>query len=181
LEEIIVTASLRPATIGEFPVSTTVLDASVIDAAGVQHFADVLGLVPNLNWSGGTSRPRYFQLRGVGELEQYQGAPNPSVGFLVDEIDFSGIGMVATLFDVDQVEVLRGLPSFVLLAVRAPLAVRFQRALARGRPGDPRTLEEFRARERQENAADPWSQQLDATFRRIQPLFYRPVGEQAQH
>ena len=36
--------------------------------AGVQHFQDVLGLVPNLNWSAGTSRPRYFQLRGIGEL-----------------------------------------------------------------------------------------------------------------
>ena len=64
--------------------------------AGLQHFADVLGLVPNLNWSGGTSRPRYFQLRGIGELEQYQGAPNPSVGFLIDDIDFSGVGMPAT-------------------------------------------------------------------------------------
>lgn len=64
-----------------------------------------------------------------------------------------------------EVEVLRGLPSFVLLAVGAPQEVRFRRALARGRPGDPRTLEEFQARERQENAADPWSQQLDATFR----------------
>src|SRR4029453_18191244 len=57
---------------------------------------------------GGTSRPRFFQLRGIGELEQYQGAPNPSVGFLIDEIDFSGVGMPATLFDVDQIEVLRG-------------------------------------------------------------------------
>jgi outer membrane receptor protein involved in Fe transport len=44
----------------------------------------------------------------VGELEQYQGAPNPSVGFLIDDIDFSGIGSVATLFDVEQIEVLRG-------------------------------------------------------------------------
>ncbi|MCM2311628.1 MAG: TonB-dependent receptor, partial [Steroidobacteraceae bacterium] len=63
---------------------------------------------PNLNWSGGTSRPRYFQLRGIGELEQYQGAPNPSVGLLIDDIDFSGVGMPATSFDVGQVEVLRG-------------------------------------------------------------------------
>ena len=68
----------------------------------------MLGLVPNLNWSGGTSRPRYFQLRGIGELEQYQGAPNPSVGFLIDDIDLSGVGMPATLFDVEQIEVLRG-------------------------------------------------------------------------
>ena len=35
-------------------------------------------------------------------LEQYQGAPNPSVGFLIDDIDFSGVGMPATLFDVDR-------------------------------------------------------------------------------
>jgi outer membrane receptor protein involved in Fe transport len=47
-------------------------------------------------------------MRGVGELEQYQGAPNPSVGFLVDDIDFSGIGGIATLFDMQHVEVLRG-------------------------------------------------------------------------
>jgi outer membrane receptor protein involved in Fe transport len=86
----------------------TVLDSSTLHAAGEQHFADVLSLVPNLNWAGGTSRPRYFQIRGIGEREQYEGAPNPSVGFLIDDIDFSGIGMAATLFDVSQVEVLRG-------------------------------------------------------------------------
>lgn len=108
LEEIVVTASLRPEPVGDFPVSTTILDAALLQAAGLQHFADVLALVPNLNWSGGTSRPRYFQLRGIGELEQYQGAPNPSVGFLVDDLDFSGVGMPATSFDVEQVEVLRG-------------------------------------------------------------------------
>jgi outer membrane receptor protein involved in Fe transport len=108
LEEIVVTASLRPIEVGDFPVSTTVLDAGLIEAAGLQHLQDVLGLVPNLNWSGGTSRPRFFQLRGIGELEQYQGAPNPSVGLLIDDIDFSGVGMPATSFDVGQVEVLRG-------------------------------------------------------------------------
>ena len=108
LEEIVVTASLRPSPVSEVPASVTVLDAALLQSAGLQHFADVVGLVPNLNWSGGTSRPRYFQLRGIGELEQYQGAPNPSVGFLIDDIDFSGVGMPATSFDVDQVEVLRG-------------------------------------------------------------------------
>ena len=108
LEEIVVTASLRPEPIQNFPASTTVLDARTLRAAGLQHFEDVLALVPNLNWAGGTSRPRYFQLRGIGELEQYQGAPNPSVGFLIDGIDLSGVGMPATLFDIGQVEVLRG-------------------------------------------------------------------------
>ncbi len=108
LEEIVVTASLRRESVAGIPASTTVLSGTTLEAAALQHFEDVLGLVPNLNWSGGSSRPRFFQLRGIGELEQYQGAPNPSVGFLVDEIDLSGAGMPATLFDAEQVEVLRG-------------------------------------------------------------------------
>ena len=95
------------------------LDGHVLQTAGLQHLQDLLGLVPNLTWAGGTSRPRYFQLRGVGELEQYQGAPNPSIGFLIDDIDFSGVGMPATLFDVEQIEVLRGPQGTALRCQRA--------------------------------------------------------------
>ena len=108
LDEIIVTATLRSAPIIDVPASITVLDAQTLRDAGRTNFEDVLGLVPNLNWSGDTSLPRYFQLRGIGELEQYQGAPNPSVGFLIDDIDFSGLGTAGTLYDLDQVDVLRG-------------------------------------------------------------------------
>ena len=108
LEEVRVTASLREMPLEELPASATVLPTRVLQQAGIQHFEDVVGLVPNLNYSAGSSRPRYFQIRGIGELEQYEGAPNPSVGFLIDDIDFSGLGMPATLFDVGQIEVLRG-------------------------------------------------------------------------
>ena len=108
LEEVIVTSTLRKQALIDVPISVTVLDAQTLRDVGQQHFEDVLSSVPNLHWAGGTSRPRYFQLRGIGEREQYEGAPNPSVGFLIDDIDFSGIGMAATLFDVDRVEVLRG-------------------------------------------------------------------------
>ncbi len=108
LEEIIVTATLRARPATDLTASAVVLDAATLRDAGQQHLADVLGLIPNLNFAGGSSRPRYFQVRGIGELEQYEGAPNPSVGFLIDGMDFSGIGMAATLFDVHQVEVLRG-------------------------------------------------------------------------
>ena len=108
LEEVIVTATFRPQTLTQVPSSVTVLEKKTLDDAGQQHIQDVLALVPNLAWAGGTARPRYFQIRGIGEREQYEGAPNPSVGFLIDDIDFSGIGMPATLFDVARVEVLRG-------------------------------------------------------------------------
>jgi iron complex outermembrane recepter protein len=108
LDEIVVTATLRSTPLLETPASVSVLSSADLQNAGRQHFEDVLGLVPNLNWAGDTSRPRYFQIRGIGELQQYQGAPNPSVAFLIDDIDFSGLGSAATLFDVDQIEVLHG-------------------------------------------------------------------------
>lgn len=108
LEEVVVTATLREQSLLDTPVSITVLNERTLQDAGRQHFEDVLAAVPNLSWAGGTSRPRFFQIRGIGEREQYEGAPNPSVGFLIDDIDFSGIGMPATLFDVGRIEVLRG-------------------------------------------------------------------------
>jgi outer membrane receptor protein involved in Fe transport len=108
LDEVVVTAVLRPVSGSQLPQSITQLSESTLRASGLEHFGDVLGLIPNLAAAGGTTRPRYFQLRGVGEQEQYQGAPNPSVGFLIDGIDFSGVGMPATLFDLQSIDVLRG-------------------------------------------------------------------------
>lgn len=109
LDELTVTADLRDdTTVREIATSVAVLDQDTLSQAGNQHFEDVMNLVPNLNWSGSTSRPRYFQIRGIGERSQYQGAPNPSVGFIIDDMDFTGIGGVATLFDMGQIEVLRG-------------------------------------------------------------------------
>jgi len=108
LDEIVVTAALIPTPDIDVPRSVAVLNQTTLKDAGQQHFEDVLALVPNLNWAGDTNRPRYFQIRGIGELEQYQGAPNPSVGFLIDDIDFSGLGSAATMYDIDRVEVLRG-------------------------------------------------------------------------
>jgi iron complex outermembrane recepter protein len=108
IDEIIVTADFRERPATEIPSSVTVMDASFIEAMAIQHFEELVNLVPNLNWSGDGHRARYFQIRGVGELEQYQGAPNPSIGFLIDDIDFSGIGTIATLFDMQSIEVLRG-------------------------------------------------------------------------
>ena len=108
IDEIVVTADFRERAASDLPASVTVLDQEMIEQLAIQHFEELIGAIPNLNWSGDGHRARYLQIRGVGELEQYQGAPNPSVGFLIDDIDFSGIGTIATLFDLQQIEVLRG-------------------------------------------------------------------------
>ena len=108
IDEITVTADFRERSELNIPSSISVLDQVFIEKSSTQHFQDLIYAIPNLNWSGDGNRPRYFQIRGIGELEQYQGAPNPSVGFLIDDIDYSGIGSIATLFDIEQIEVLRG-------------------------------------------------------------------------
>ncbi len=108
LEEIVVTADFREQRVLDVPLTVSVLDADELDDRAVQHFEELAVQVPNLTYSGEGSRARYLQLRGVGELESYQGAPNPSIGFLIDDVDFSGIGAVGTLFDIERVEVLSG-------------------------------------------------------------------------
>lgn len=107
LEEIVV-SGYRSTSPLELDASLTLLGAETIQLSTVEHFEELVQMVPNMNLSGEGSRARYFQLRGVGEREQYEGAPNPSVAYIIDDIDLSGIGGVASLFDVNQIEVLRG-------------------------------------------------------------------------
>jgi outer membrane receptor protein involved in Fe transport len=107
LEEVVVSAFRRASPV-ELNASVTLIDGEEIAAASLQHFEELIALVPNMNYSGDGSRARYFQLRGIGELEQYEGAPNPSVGFVLDDIDLSGVGGVNAVFDLSQMEVLRG-------------------------------------------------------------------------
>lgn len=63
-----------------------------------------------------------------------------------------------------EVEVLRQRSDFRLLGVDAPVEVRWQRALQRGREGDVPDLRTFIAREELENRDSPTSQQLRKTF-----------------
>ncbi|MGI2261268.1 TonB-dependent receptor [Shewanella sp. GXUN23E] len=108
METLVVTADFRATEIDRVPASISVVGQQQLEDDGGENFQDILNAIPNLNWSGGSSRARYFQIRGVGDQEEYEGAPNASVGFFVDDIDLSGLGMASSLFDIQQVEVLRG-------------------------------------------------------------------------
>ena len=70
LEEIIVTADYRERTLAELPLSISVIDAQAVRGHAVQHFEELIAIVPNMNWSGDGHRARYLQIRGVGELAQ---------------------------------------------------------------------------------------------------------------
>ncbi|MDA0979287.1 MAG: TonB-dependent receptor, partial [Proteobacteria bacterium] len=92
----------------DLPGSVSVLTEEVIRSRGAQHLEDIVNAIPNVNFAAGTSRARFFQIRGIGERSQFVNPINPSVGFMIDDVDFSGAGTLATMVDVDQVEVLRG-------------------------------------------------------------------------
>ncbi|MDA9786053.1 TonB-dependent receptor [Gammaproteobacteria bacterium] len=108
IEEIVVKGSWRQTSAAQEDSSVIFLSSDAIKAQSMKHFEQLSFLVPNLNFAASDSRARYFQIRGIGERSGYQGTPNSSVGFLIDDIDYSGQGGIATTFDVDQIEVYRG-------------------------------------------------------------------------
>ena len=109
-DEIIVKAGLVNEKLKNISSSISIITNKDIREYEADNFQNILNKIPNLNWTGGTSRPRYFQIRGIGERSHYfgEGPPNFSIGYVVDDIDLSGMGMVGQLFDVKQVEIFRG-------------------------------------------------------------------------
>ncbi len=108
IEEIVVTADFRDTKLLELPNSVTVINQAAIDARGAYHLEQLLNLAPNVNFSSGASRGRFFLIRGIGERSQFVDPVNPSVGMIVDGIDVTGLGLSASTLDIEQVEILRG-------------------------------------------------------------------------
>ena len=114
-DQIIVRAGLSDEAVQNAVTSIHVFTDDQIRESGADNFQILTDQVPNLNWAGGTSRPRYFQIRGIGERSHYfgEGPPNFSVGFVIDDMDFSGLGMIGHLYDLDQIEIFRGSQSSI--------------------------------------------------------------------
>ncbi|MBX7144064.1 MAG: TonB-dependent receptor plug domain-containing protein [Oligoflexia bacterium] len=110
--EILVTADAVEQDLTHSLTSTSQFTSETLEESNSQHIDNISDAIPNLTWAGGTNRARFFQIRGVGELEQYEGSPNPSVAFLIDDFDLSGMGAVGTLFDLDKITVARGPQGF---------------------------------------------------------------------
>lgn len=108
IEEIIVRGDVRQLAIDDTALSVTVIDPNDVRQTKVNHLEELLGWAPNVNFTSGASRGRYVQIRGVGERGQFAEPLFPSVGLLLDGVELSGIGAVATTFDTKQVEIFRG-------------------------------------------------------------------------
>ena len=108
IEEIIVKGSYREISLEKNDGSLFVLNEEQLKAEPIKHLEQLSFLIPNLNFALSDGRPRYFQIRGIGEQSGYEGTPNSSVGLMIDDIDFSGQGGISSSFDMEQIEVHRG-------------------------------------------------------------------------
>jgi len=110
LQEVIVTAQRREQNLQDVPIAITNLTAAQIEAQQINATSDIPRLVPNMftNNNTGTGSGNVYFLRGLGQTESFA-TFDPQVGQYVDDI-YIGRGSAANfgLFDVDQIQVLRG-------------------------------------------------------------------------
>ena len=108
LDPIVVGADFREQNLSKVAGSVSVIGEEKLYDKATVAFSEVVGTTPNVNFSAGASRAKYIQIRGMGERSQFETPINPSVGLIIDGMDFSNIPLGASLFDIKQIEVLRG-------------------------------------------------------------------------
>jgi iron complex outermembrane recepter protein len=112
LDEIIVTAERREENLQKVPVSVGVVNGDAmraITSGGDDTLLALAGRVPSLYAETTTGRifPRFY-IRGLGNIDFYLGASQP-VSIIQDDIVLEHVVLKSNpVFDVQQVEVLRG-------------------------------------------------------------------------
>ncbi len=110
VEEIIVTAERREASIQDVPVAVSAYNGETLEALQVQDTLDLINVVPNLfggNNTGIGSANMYY-IRAQGNDESIA-TFDPPVGTYIDGVYVSRQNANNfTLFDVERIEVLRG-------------------------------------------------------------------------
>jgi iron complex outermembrane receptor protein len=108
LDPIVVGADFHQKRLSETTTSLALVSEDGLYDKSSQDFEEVVGQVPNVNFSSGASRAHHIQIRGVGERSQFATPINPSVGIFIDGVDYSQSSLGVTLFDTKQIEVLKG-------------------------------------------------------------------------
>jgi iron complex outermembrane receptor protein len=110
LEEVVVTAERREASVQDVPVAVSAYDQAMIEDLQLDDSLDLINVVPNLfggnNTGLGTANMYY--LRGQGNDESIA-TFDPPVGTYVDDVYITRQNANNfSLFDVERIEVLRG-------------------------------------------------------------------------
>jgi iron complex outermembrane receptor protein len=110
IEEIIVTATFREASLQETPIAITAITGDMLENRAQTSLYEVANQSPNVTLKrGGQSRSGMIAfIRGVGQYD-FIAALEPGVGVYVDDVYYAQLtGSLLELLDVDRVEVLRG-------------------------------------------------------------------------
>src|SRR5690606_32987789 len=105
-----VTARRRTESIQDVPVAVTAFGEEQLRNLQANNIDGLQGAVPNLNivQGRGSSNTVNVFIRGIGQPDSLQ-TFDPGVGMYVDDVYYSRInGALLSMFDVQQVEVLRG-------------------------------------------------------------------------
>lgn len=108
IERISVYGALSITPLAEMATSIDVFSFEDIQQRHAQHLDEIFNKAANVNFATGASRGRFVQIRGIGERSQFVEPINPSVGYLVDGINYSGMLAGASTFDVAQIEIFKG-------------------------------------------------------------------------
>ena len=108
LDPMVVSSDFRVKALSNISNAISVLHKDKIIDKASQNIEDVLNNTPNVNFTSGASRAHYIQIRGIGERSQFKSPVNPSVGLIIDGIDVSNSALALTMFDLKQIEVLKG-------------------------------------------------------------------------
>jgi iron complex outermembrane receptor protein len=110
LEEVLVTAERREASVQDVPIAVSAYNEDMIDKLQIDDTLDLINVVPNMfggnNTGLGTANMYYLRAQGNDEsISTF----DPPVGTYVDDVYITrqNVNNVA-LFDVERIEVLRG-------------------------------------------------------------------------
>ncbi|HZO21646.1 MAG TPA: TonB-dependent receptor [Steroidobacteraceae bacterium] len=112
LQEVVVTAEKREATVQDTPISITAITGADLQARGVSDLVSVAQQVPGVSFKTSGPGQTELEMRGLTST----GGESPTVGFYLDETSLTPPAMAQNgkvvidpnLFDLNRVEVLRG-------------------------------------------------------------------------
>lgn len=110
LDRVIVTARRRDEAIEDVPVAISAFGEEQLKDLQASDVSGLQGAVPNLNIAQGRGSSNSINvfIRGIGQPDALQ-TFDPGVGMYVDDVYYSRInGALFSLFDISQIEVLRG-------------------------------------------------------------------------
>jgi iron complex outermembrane receptor protein len=107
LEEVVVTAEKRPASLQQTAISMAVVSGEALQARGVTDLQELSVISPDLNVADSTGR-QIITIRGISSRDTSE-IGDPAVAVSIDGFYIQRpVGLNAALYDLEQVEILRG-------------------------------------------------------------------------